>query len=144
MPAVFAAAISSPLLYLACQELAPAAARQPACSHPHLFVAAFTVFADTKPIVYVGCYKQASGFPFGNYMTGNNILTLERCYSLAYPGGDKMFAVQADGSCFGVTSAELNAAQHLGDAECSTGCPGDASQKCGGQHVTAVYRISGE
>lgn len=114
----------------------------PACSQPHLSATARTEFTDAKPIIYAGCYKPAPGF--NNVMPGDSSMTLETCYNAVYSAGYTMFAVQADGSCFSATSAALSAAQHLGDAECSAACPGDVSQKCGGQQVFAVYRIAGE
>ena len=93
--------------------------------------------SSTAP-AYLGCYKDQSVRDIDGLRTDDRTgMTVNKCASTCRAGGFPYFGVQAGKACFcGIDYNSYGTASN-----CTTPCPGDSSQICGGSWANSVYRL---
>ncbi|CAG8950885.1 hypothetical protein HYFRA_00003102 [Hymenoscyphus fraxineus] len=94
---------------------------------------------QAAPYNYLGCYTEGSGvralgaFNSVNYTT----MTIELCASLALPTYT-LFGIEFGGECW-AANVLGNGASLAPESECSFGCAGNSTEKCGGSDRLSIY-----
>lgn len=97
--------------------------------------------AETRVIPeYLGCFIDKEERDIVGSFIRTKTMTTEACVSECRVNGYKIAATQYGEQCFcGNSYGKYNRAS---DADCSTKCAGNDSQRCGGGWRNSVYRVS--
>ncbi|KAG2427400.1 hypothetical protein HYH02_014620 [Chlamydomonas schloesseri] len=94
----------------------------------------------------LGCYGNASLVPNavlpGTLPQNHPSMTIRRCAEAARVYGSDMFAIVNGTNCFGGSLSSMGGLPPtVAPSQCSVGCSGDPSQKCGGPGTMSVFGI---
>ncbi|KAK4208538.1 WSC domain-containing protein [Rhypophila decipiens] len=100
-----------------------------------------SMYIRSDPYSYLGCYAEPDG---GRALTGEftftDDLTVAKCATFCHDFGYSYFGLEYYFQCYcGYTIATGAASAPEGD--CSFPCPGDASEKCGGDWRLNLYQF---
>ncbi|CAN9131097.1 unnamed protein product [Alternaria alternata] len=95
-----------------------------------------TAYQNKPAYTYQGCFTDSAERVLNKKQVSEPAMTVQRCESICT--GYKYYGLQFSTYCFcGQSFAQPT--QHKGEEECSSVCPGNKAQKCGGGYRNSLY-----
>jgi hypothetical protein len=98
-----------------------------------------TVAPPTSDPNYVGCFSSApDGYPLGEYSGDTTYASVQEGYRIC--GNSAYIGLFDDGYGINCGNSILAGVTQYPESKCTTQCPGDPTQICGGQYAFSVWR----